>query len=120
LCKAAAYAAKEQITEKVAVFTESGLMARRLSSFRSGLTTFALTTSQDACNQLSLIWGVNAYTHEQPESTEHILKIGEETLLAAEVVEPKETIVMMAGRLSGLGLSSSVVVWTIGENVARQ
>jgi len=120
LCKAATYAAKEQITEKVAVFTESGLMARRLSSFRSGLTTFALTTSQDACNQLSLIWGVNAYTHEQPESTEHILEIGEKTLLAAEVVEQKETIIMMAGRLSGLGLSSSVVVWTIGENVARR
>src|SRR5204863_9961932 len=36
LCKAAAYAAKEMCTEKIAVFTESGLMARRLSSFRSG------------------------------------------------------------------------------------
>lgn len=120
LCKAAAYAAKEQITEKVAVFTESGLMARRLSSFRSGLQTFALTTSQDACNQLSLIWGVKAYWHRPPNSTEEILKIGEECLLAAEVVEPKETIIMMAGRLSGLGLSSSVVVWTIGENVARR
>src|SRR5205085_9926668 len=33
LCKAAVYAAKEMHTEKVAVFTESGLMARRLSSF---------------------------------------------------------------------------------------
>ena len=42
LCKAAAYAAKEMKTEKVAVFTESGLMARRLSAFRSGLQTFAL------------------------------------------------------------------------------
>ncbi len=120
LCKAAAYAAKEQITEKVAVFTESGLMARRLSSFRSGLQTFALTTSRDACNQLSLIWGVKAYWHQKPASTEEILKIGEECLLKAEVVEPKETIIMMAGRLSGLGLSSSVVVWTIGENVARR
>ena len=37
LCKAAAYAAKEKLTEKIAVFTESGLMARRLSSIRSGL-----------------------------------------------------------------------------------
>ncbi len=44
LCKAAAYAAKEVMTEKIAVFTESGLMARRLSSIRSGLQTFALTT----------------------------------------------------------------------------
>src|SRR5690606_37411871 len=41
LCKAAAYAAKEIETEKVAVFRESGLMARRLSSVRSGLQTFA-------------------------------------------------------------------------------
>src|SRR5690606_10243268 len=36
LCKAAAYAAREVMTEKVAVFTESGLMGRRLSSIRSG------------------------------------------------------------------------------------
>src|SRR5829696_9396783 len=63
LCKAAAYAAKEVITEKVAVFTESGLMARRLSSIRSGLQTFGLTTSIDACNQLALIWGVQPFHH---------------------------------------------------------
>lgn len=120
LCKAAAYAAKETLTEKVAVFTESGLMARRLSSIRSGLQTFGLTTSSDACNQLALIWGVQPYFHEPSCSTEQMLKIGEKTLLEAGVVEPGETLVMMAGRLSGLGLSSSVIVWTIGEQVPRR
>lgn len=119
LCQAAAYAAKERITEKIAVFTESGLMARRLSSFRSGLQTFALTILPDACNQLALIWGVQPYLHHRPESTEELLRVGEETLLANQVVEAGETIVMMAGRLSGFGLSSSVVVWTIGEEVPR-
>jgi pyruvate kinase len=117
LCKAAAYAAKERITEKIAVFTESGLMARRLSSIRSGLQTFALTTSSDACNQLSLIWGVRSFVHAQPKSTEEMLKIGEDTLLEAGEVEDGETLIMMAGRLSGFGLSSSVIVWTIGEDV---
>ncbi|MGB7068350.1 MAG: pyruvate kinase [Pyrinomonadaceae bacterium] len=120
LCKAAAFAAKERITEKIAVFTESGLMARRLSSVRSGLQTFALTTSADACNQLALIWGVQAYAHEFPDTTEELLKVGERTLLEAGVVEMSETLIMMAGRLSGFGLSSSVVVWTIGENVPRR
>ena len=120
LCKAAAYAAKEMRTEKVAVFTESGLMARRLSAVRSGLQTFALTKSVDAWNQLSLIWGVKAFVHEDRGSTREMLNIGEETLLNAEVVTPGETIIMMAGRLSGLGLSSSVIVWTIGENVPRR
>src|SRR6185369_1182728 len=137
LCKAAATAAKEILTEKVAVFTESGLMARRLSSFRSGLQTFALTTSEEVRGQLALIWGVRPFHHNdlstqatvqtmsgttmldlmkaEVGTTEDMLKGGEKTLLNAAVVERGETIVMMAGRLSGLGLSSSVIVWTIGE-----
>ena len=120
LCKAAAYAAKETMTEKIAVYTESGLMARRLSSFRSGLRTFGLTTSEDAYNQLSLIWGVQPFVHEVPWATQEMLKIGERTLLEAGIVSAGETLVMMAGRLSGLGLSSSVVVWTIGTDVPHR
>ena len=120
LCKAAAYAAKEMQTEKVAVFTESGLMARRLSTVRSGLQTFALTTSHDACNQLSLIWGVQPYVHGQQGTTREMLRIGEKTLLDEKVVEPGETLIMMAGRLSGLGLSSSVIVWSIGERIPKR
>ena len=120
LCKAAAYCAKEKQTDKIAVFTESGLMARRLSAFRSGLQTFALTTSKDAKNQLALIWGVSPFLHEPSNSTEQMLRVGEKALLENGAVEAGETIVMMAGRLSGLGLSSSVVVWTIGEDVPRR
>jgi len=142
LCKAAAAAAKEMNTEKIAVLTESGLMARRLSAFRSGLQTFALTTSEDARNQLALIWGVIPLYHKDmsttaetqivgemtmmdlldadPKSTETMLKTGEKTLLEAGMVDPGETMIMMAGRLSGLGLSSSVIVWSIGEKVPRR
>ena len=120
LCKAAAYAAKEMQTEKVAVFTESGLMARRLSTVRSGLQTFALTTSMDAYNQLSLIWGVQPLCHEHRGTTREMLEIGEKTLLKAGTVDPGETLIMMAGRLSGFGLSSSVIVWSIGEDVPRR
>jgi pyruvate kinase len=142
LCKAAAYAARETMTEKVAVFTDSGIMARRLSSVRSGLQTYALTTSAEVRNQLALIWGVQPFYLKGHESapdmgaiggrtildlmssvsdpTEDLLKEGEKTLLDAAVVTAGETIIMMAGRLSGHGLSSSVIVWTIGEDVARR
>jgi pyruvate kinase len=142
LCKAAVNAAAEMRTDKVAVFTESGLMARRLSSFRSGLQTYALTTSRDARDQLALMWGVTPFFHEQLEigsdahfsgdstsldllssqedKTGELMKVGEKTLLDAGAVDRGETIIMMAGRLSGHGLSSSVVVWTIGEEVPRR
>ncbi len=120
LCKAAAICAREKLTDKVAVFTESGLMARRLSSVRSGLQTFALTATKDVRNQLALIWGVEPLCHKMGETTEAMLKDGENTLLQANVVEKGETLVMMAGRLSGLGLSSSIVVWTVGEEMPRR
>jgi pyruvate kinase len=120
LCKAAAYCAREIKSDKVAVFTESGLMARRLSSVRSGLSTFALTNTDEVRNQLALIWGVEPLCHDAANTTEAMLKDGETTLLKAGVVTKGETLVMMAGRLSGLGLSSSVVVWTVGENVPRR
>jgi pyruvate kinase len=120
LCKAAAFCAREKLTDKVAVFTESGMMARRLSSIRSGLSIFALTSTEEVRNQLALIWGVEPLRHDDSNTTEAMLKEGEKTLLQAGVVESGETIVMMAGRLSGLGLSSSVIVWTIGEDVPRK
>jgi pyruvate kinase len=120
ICKAAAICAREIMTDKAAVFTESGLMARRLSSIRSGFVIYALTPGDEVRNQLSLLWGIEPLCHEESNTTESLLKEGEKTLLDAGAVEKGETIVMMAGRLSGLGLSSSVVVWTIGENVPRR
>jgi hypothetical protein len=42
------------------------------------------------------------------------LKIGEQRLLDAGAVEKGEMIIVMAGRLSGLGLSSSVTILTVG------
>jgi hypothetical protein len=50
-------------------------------------------------------------------STEELLKVGEQTLLQAGVVELGETIVIMAGRLSGLGLSSSVTLYTVEGDI---
>src|ERR1044072_5166260 len=60
LCEAAAFAADEMNARLIAVFTESGLMARRLSSLRPEQRIIALTSSREAINELSLIWGVES------------------------------------------------------------
>jgi pyruvate kinase len=120
LCEAAAVAAQELGVTKTGVFTESGTMARRLSSVRPSQRIFALTDSNDVLNELSLVWGVEPLYHPAYDSSEEMLKTAEQTLLDAGVVEKGETMVVMAGRLSGLGLSSSVVVLTVGETVPRR
>lgn len=118
LCEAAAFAAEEMGTSVTAVLTESGLMARRLSALRPQQRIVALTTSHDVRNELALIWGVESLITPNAQSTEEMLKAGEKTLLEAAVVERGEMIVIMAGRLSGLGLSSSVTLFTVGDSLA--
>ncbi len=49
-----------------------------------------------------------------PSTTEEMLKLGENALLESGAVDKGEMIVIMAGRLSGLGLSSSVTLFTVG------
>lgn len=117
LCEAAAFAADEMNTRIIACFTESGLMARRLSSLRPDQRIIALTSSREAMNELALIWGVESVNISRSRSTEEILKIGEQALLQADLVEIGETVVIMAGRLSGLGLSSSVTLYTVEGDI---
>jgi pyruvate kinase len=114
LCEAVAFAADEMNTRMIAVFTESGLMARRLSALRPRQRIVAMTSSRAVIDELSLIWGVEPILMPSSKSTEELLKIGERTLLDAGLVVNREMIAVMAGRLSGLGLSSSVSLYKIG------
>lgn len=117
LCEAAALAAEEMRTRVTAVLTESGLMARRLSSLRPNQRIIALTNSPEVQNELALIWGVESLLVPHADTTEQMLKLGEQALLECGVVDKGEMIVIMAGRLSGLGLSSSVTLFTVGTTL---
>ena len=118
LCEAAAFASDEMGTRVTAVLTESGLMARRLSALRPDQRIVALTNSEDVQNELALIWGVESLVVPSATTTDDILQAGEQALLESGVVEKGEMIVIMAGRLSGLGLSSSVTIFTVGGTLA--
>jgi pyruvate kinase len=117
LCEAAAFAAGEMEIKVTAVFTDSGLMARRLSSLRHDQRIIALTRRPGVLCELALIWAVEPLLIGEAQTTEEMLKIGEQRLLEAGVVQSGEMIVVMAGRLSGLGLSSSVTIFTVGGDL---
>jgi pyruvate kinase len=120
LCEAAAFAAEEITARTIAVVTASGLMARRMSALRPEQRIVALTPDLAVRNELSLIWGVETYVHEPCDNTEAMLKVCERALLEAGIVQQGETFVLMAGRLSGLGLSSSVTLYTAGGAPPRK
>ncbi|MGI8565802.1 MAG: pyruvate kinase, partial [Pyrinomonadaceae bacterium] len=115
LCEAAAFAAEEMSAETIAVFTESGLMARRLSALRPEQRIVALTPSRNVQNELAIIWSVEPVTHPPVANTDDLMRIGERALIESGIVKRDELIVVMAGKLSGLGLSRTMKLYTIGE-----
>src|SRR5258705_6327272 len=96
LCEAAAFAGAEIGTRVTAVFTASGLMARRLSALRPAQRIVALTQSPDVLAELALIWAVEPMLTPPAQSTEEMLRSGEQTLLDAGLVEKGEIIAVMA------------------------
>jgi pyruvate kinase len=120
ICEAAAFAADEMNAKVIAVFTESGLMARRLSSLRPAQRIAALTHSREVLNELALIWAVEPYNYPPPSTTEGMIAAGDRTLMEAGIVQQGQVIVLMAGRLSGLGLSSSMTLHAVGEDISKQ
>jgi pyruvate kinase len=120
LCEAAVFAGEEIDARTIAVITASGLMARRLSSLRPEQRIVALTPERGVACELSLVWGIETHLHAPCDNTEEMLKICERTLVENGIAQQKETIVLMAGRLSGLGLSSSVTLYTVGGPLPRK
>ncbi|MDQ3134320.1 MAG: pyruvate kinase [Acidobacteriota bacterium] len=120
LCEAAAFAAEEMDAQVIAVYTESGLMARRLSALRPAQRIAALTHSREVLNELALIWAVEPHIYSPPATTEDMITTGDRTLLEAGIVQQGQIIVLMAGRLSGLGLSSSMTLHAVGEDITKQ
>jgi pyruvate kinase len=120
ICEAAAFAAEEMSAKVIAVFTESGLMARRLSALRPAQRIAALTHSRDVLNELALIWAVEPHIYSPPATTEDMITAGDRTLMEAGIVQQGQIIVLMAGRLSGLGLSSSMTLHAVGEDISKQ
>ncbi|MCA1566400.1 MAG: pyruvate kinase [Acidobacteria bacterium] len=120
ICEAAAFAADEMSAKVIAVFTESGLMARRLSALRPAQRIAALTHSREVLNELAIIWAVEPYIYPPPSTTEGMIQAGDRTLMEAGIVQHGQVIVLMAGRLSGLGLSSSMTLHSVGEDISKQ
>ncbi|MGB9177895.1 MAG: pyruvate kinase [Pyrinomonadaceae bacterium] len=115
LCEAASFAAEEMDTKLIAVFTESGLMARRLSALRPQQRIIALTPKRDVRNELALIWGIESVLHPSCDRTEELIQTGDRALLESGFAQQDDLVILMAGQLSGLGLSRTVKLHTVGQ-----
>lgn len=115
IAEAAAFAAEEINARLIIVFTESGAMAQHIAALRPSERIIALTSSVATYRRLALVWGVEPHQCEFSLRSDELITSCDRKLMSEGIASRGEVVVLMAGRLSGLGLSSMMKLHRVGE-----
>jgi pyruvate kinase len=115
---AAACIAAESVGAKcIVVYTASGYSAALISGYRPEAPIFAFSPRDSVVRRLSVFWGVEARSvHPAPASVEELIRFCERDLLAENLVEPEDTIAIVAGvPLQATGNTNVMKLHRVGE-----
>ncbi len=115
LTKAACQVAESVGATHLCTFTETGLTTRLVALHRSPVPLVAFTPSQRVRSQLSLVWGVETFLTPHAESTDEMVQLVDNELLALGRCEPGDRVVVIAGVPPGVaGTTNGMRVHIMG------
>ncbi|WIM66923.1 pyruvate kinase [Corynebacterium breve] len=108
----------ERLNAKAIVaFTTSGDTARRVARLHTPLPILVFTPRQEVRSQLALTWGAETFLCREVASTDDMIKVMDESLLAMEEYNEGETMVVIAGTPPGVaGTTNMIHVHQLGED----
>jgi pyruvate kinase len=102
VCAAVARAAEELKMKTIAVFTETGSTARRLSKWRPQAPIIAFSPEQETRRRISLYWGVVPRTIDRVRDIDALAAIAERRLLEEKLVAHGDVVAIVAGTPLGI------------------
>ena len=116
-----AYAAKDIATnlhaKAIITFTTSGDTARRVARLRPDLPLLAFTPNQQVRSQLAVTWGTDTFLCRRTHTTDDMIAVVDESLLALDDYNEGDTIVVVAGTPPGIpGTTNTIRVHELGED----
>jgi pyruvate kinase len=112
--RSACYAASEKARPLV-VFSWTGTTARQASKARPRGPLFALTSNPRTADQLCLAWGVIPIVVPPVDSTDELVRVGEQVLLQAGLIRKGEEIVILAGNTPSRETANLMKIHSAGE-----
>jgi pyruvate kinase len=112
--RSACYAASDP-PRPLVVFSWTGATARQASKARPRGPLFALTSNPRTADQLSLAWGVIPIVVPPVDSTDELIRVGEQALLAAGHIQKGEEIVILAGHTPSRETANLMKIHQAGE-----
>ena len=120
ICEATAHAANDLDLRGIALFTESGATARKLSKYHPSAPIFALSPVEVTVNRLNLLWGTTPIRCPKANTTEAMVDLAEKLLEKGGYVRPREVIAIVAGTRTKSGSTNFLRLHVMGENAASQ
>jgi pyruvate kinase len=115
ICEATAHASDDLDLRGIALFTESGQTARKLSKYHPSAPIFALSPVEVTINRLNLLWGTTPIHCPKVTSTEALVECAERLLAEGNYVKPREVIAIVAGTRTRSGSTNFLRLHVMGE-----
>lgn len=116
ITRAAVNIADQLDVKYIAAFTQSGDTARRLARLRPVKPVLAMTPKPEVRAFLSLLWGVEAVLAPAANDTDEMTAVVDRYMLANNLAETNDLIVMAAGSPPGAaGSTNTVKVHRVGD-----
>jgi pyruvate kinase len=99
----------------VCVFSQSGDSARRMARLRHGIPILSFTDLPETRSRLALTWGVESFLVRREHTTDGLMRLLDDVLVASGHVEPGDVVVVTAGAPPGIaGSTNNVRVHRVG------
>jgi pyruvate kinase len=116
ICEATAHAANDLDLHAIALFTESGSTARKLSKYHPSAPIYAFSPVEITINRLNLLWGTTPIRCPKINSNEAMVECAESLLEQYGYVKPREVIAIVAGTRTRSGATNFLRLHVMSEN----
>jgi pyruvate kinase len=115
IARAAAEVARGLGARALVAFTRSGSTVRTLASHREPVPLYAFTSEPGVRNQLSVVWGAEAFVVPDVRTTDEMVATVTRAMLELGRAEPGDLVVLVAGTPPGVaGSTNSLRVHRLG------
>lgn len=113
--RAAAHACREMPVKAIIADSETGRIARLVSTYRPSVPIYVKSPDIRTVRELSLTYGVYAHQQARPTSTDQLISESVSSLLSDGSLEPEDVVVVVGGTPGLSGTTNFLVINTVAH-----
>jgi pyruvate kinase len=117
ICEATAHAAEDLDLKGIAIFTETGATAIKLSKYQPAAPIYAFSSVEVTINRLNLLWGTIPILCSKVRSTEAMVEIAETLLEQNNYATHGEIVAIIAGTGTKSGSTNFLRLHKLGDRI---